>query len=201
MQDILKKSSIFLLSLVASWLLLYFFIWDIVMRLMPSSIILNIIIMIVTVFTLYFTALSIVYKKINKTSVDIISFLYFILVIGLTFFKSIYSTVYFNLNPLNIINEFRDYFKHTLILLVSNTLIYVPLGIYISYKSKLRTVELFRNFIVYILVIEFLQTISHRGIFDINDIITNTIGFLLGVLFYKVIRIKYGRQKVWIQEL
>jgi glycopeptide antibiotics resistance protein len=197
MQDILKKSSIFLLSLVISWFLLYFFIWDIVRRLMTSSIILNIIIMIVTVFILYFTATSIVYKRFNKFYVDVISFLYFILVIGLTFFKSSYDSVYFNLNPLSIIREFQDYFKHALILLVSNTLIYVPLGIYIAYKSKLRALELFRNFIVYIVVIEFLQTISHRGIFDINDIIANTIGFLLGVLFYKVIRIRYGRQKIW----
>ncbi|MGH4141143.1 VanZ family protein [Clostridium sp.] len=38
------------------------------------------------------------------------------------------------------------------------------------------------GFLVYILMIETIQHVSHSEIFDINDIILNTLGFFLGVL-------------------
>jgi glycopeptide antibiotics resistance protein len=38
------------------------------------------------------------------------------------------------------------------------------------------------GFVLYILVIETMQYILRKGIFDINDIILNTLGFILGVL-------------------
>lgn len=107
--------------------------------------------------------------------------LYFVVVIGLSFFKSIHYFTGMNFNPLNIINEFRSYFQHTLFLLVSNLLIYLPLGIFVRFKMKVNNSKLIIGFLLYILLIEIMQYVSHTGIFDINDIILNTLGFLIGI--------------------
>ena len=61
-------------------------------------------------------------------------------------------------------------------------LIYLPLGIYIKNKIRVSNKKLFLGYLLYVLLVEIIQSISHRGIFDINDIITNTLGFFIGVL-------------------
>jgi glycopeptide antibiotics resistance protein len=182
MKNILGKLAILLLSLFTSWGLFYFIISEVITRFMSSSVTLSLIIMLSIAVVFYIAAVSIVYKKFNWFYIDVIAGLYFLLVIGLTFFKSSYSSAFANINPLSIIHEFRTYFNHTILLLISNILIYIPLGTYISYKTRISVSRLFLGFIFYILVIEFIQAFSHRGIFDINDIITNTLGFLTGIL-------------------
>ncbi|MBW9159714.1 VanZ family protein [Clostridium tagluense] len=181
-KNILKNSIILLLSLIASWALHYFVISEVLMRFMQSSIILSISIMIITAFILYSSAISLINKKVNKIHIDIIVTLYFLVVICLTFFKSSYSYGYINLNPLSIINDFQNYFNHTLLLTISNTLIYLPLGIYIKNKISVSNKKLIFGYLLYIFLVEIIQSITHKGIFDINDIITNTLGFSIGVL-------------------
>ncbi|MBU3113690.1 VanZ family protein [Clostridium lacusfryxellense] len=182
LKNILKNSIIILLSLIASWALHYFIISNVLMRFMESSNILSISIMMISAFIFYSLAISIINKKVSEIHIDIIAILYYLVVIGLTFFKSYYSTGYINLNPLSILNDFQDHFHHALLLTISNTLIYLPLGIYIKNKTRVSNKKLFLGFLFYILLVEIIQSISHRGIFDINDIITNTLGFFIGVL-------------------
>lgn len=188
MNNILRKSIIFLLSLFASWVLLYFVISEVIIRFMQSSVTLSLIIMFVIAFVFYISAITIIDKKFNKLHIDTIAILYFLIVIGLTFFKSSYNVAYFNLNPLNMLHDFKDYFHQTLLLLVCNLFIYIPLGIYVSYKTRIRAFKLLFGFLLYIFVIELIQVISHRGIFDINDIITNTFGFYIGTLCNNIMK-------------
>ncbi len=138
--------------------------------------------MMIIAFIFYSLAISIINKKVSEIHINIIAILYYLVVIGLTFFKSYYSTGYINLNPLSILNDFQDHFHHALLLTISNTLIYLPLGIYIKNKTRVSNKKLFLGFLFYIFLVEIIQSISHRGIFDINDIITNTLGFFIGVL-------------------
>lgn len=177
-----EKALIFLLSLFASWALFYFVISEVLTRLMQPSIILCIIIMFLIAFIFYISAISIISKKFNKSYIDMIAILYFLMVIGLAFFKSSYTYAAINLNPLSILDEFKAFFSHTLLLLISNTLIYFPLGVYIKYKTNKENFKILLVFLLYIFLIEFIQFISHSGIFDINDIITNTLGFFIGIL-------------------
>jgi glycopeptide antibiotics resistance protein len=107
-------------------------------------------------------------------------------------FKSSYNSAFANLNPLSIIHDFKTYFNHTLLLLVSNILIYIPVGVYVSYKARIRVLRLLLGFVFYIFIIEFTQSFSHRGIFDINDIITNSLGFLAGILCSNFIKYYHG---------
>ena len=143
--------------------------------------------MIFTAFAFYVFAISVINKKVNKIHIDILVVLYFVVVIGLSFFKSIHNFTGMNLNPFNIINEFRSYFQHTLFLVVSNLLIYLPLGIFVRFKMKVNNSKLIIGFLLYILLIETMQYVSHTGIFDINDIILNTLGFHIGIYSYNLI--------------
>lgn len=181
-KNFFEKALIFLLSLFASWALFYFVISEVLTRLMQPSIILCILIMLFVAFVFYISVVSIISKKFNKFYIDIIAILYFLMVIGLTFFKSSYTHTAINLNPLSILDEFKAFFNHTLLLLISGTLIYFPLGVYIKYKTNEKNFKILLVFLLYISLIEFIQLISHSGIFDINDIITNTLGFFIGVL-------------------
>ncbi len=193
MKNILGKLIVFLLSLFASWALLYFVISEFILRFTQSSNILNFIIMIFAAFLFYSFAISIINKKFDKFYIDIIAILYFLLVIGITFFKSSYSYSPINLNPLSIINDFGEYFHHTLLVLISNIFIYIPLGIYVRYKTNIRIIKLLFDFLIYIVLIEFTQHITYTGIFDINDIITNTFGFLIGILGTNIYRKSYDQ--------
>jgi len=193
-----EKTLIFLLSLFASWALFYFVILKVLTGLMHPSIILSIITMFLVAFVFYISAVSIISKNFNKFYIDIIAILYFLMVIALTFFKSSYTYASINLNPLSILGEFKDFFNHTLLLLISNTLIYFPLGIYIKYKTNKKNLKILLVFLLYVFLIEFIQLISHSGIFDINDIITNTLGFFIGVLCANSIKCYFDNPNIKI---
>jgi len=165
-----------------SWMLFYFLISEVIVRFMVGSTILSIIIMLIITFAFYIIAITVISKKFNQIHIDITAALYFILVMGLTFFKSSYSYAAFNFNPLSIINDFRHYFNHALLISISNIIIYLPLGIYTKSKIKLSNRKFLFIYLIYIFFVESIQSITHSGVFDVNDIITNTIGFYLGVL-------------------
>jgi glycopeptide antibiotics resistance protein len=99
-----------------------------------------------------------------------------------------------NVNPLSILNDFKQYHNQTLLLLIGNIFAYFPLGIYIKYKTNIRTIKLLSFFLPYIILIEILQYNFKCGICDINDIIFNTSGFLLGAVVYNLI-LYYSKQK------
>ena len=132
-------------------------------------------------FIFYSIAISIINKKVDKIRIDIIAALYFLVVIGLTFFKSSYTNGYYiNLNLFSILSDFQDHFNHALLITSSNTLTYLPLGIYIKDRIRVSNKKLLLGYLLYIFLIEIIQLITRTGtidIIDIIDIITNTIGF------------------------
>ena len=72
--------------------------------------------------------------------------------------------------------------------IVLNVMIFVPLGIYagILFKRWIFGNNLFFFFLIS-LIVEGLQFILRVGAFDITDIITNTVGGLIGLLIFKAI--------------
>ncbi len=98
----------------------------------------------------------------------------------------------FNLIPFQTISQysFGAHFNIwiTLMNVAGNVIVFVPLGIYMQMflrnKRFLRSVA----FVCVIsLCVEAVQYIFGIGAADIDDIILNTIGGLLGVLFYKIV--------------
>jgi glycopeptide antibiotics resistance protein len=56
-----------------------------------------------------------------------------------------------------------------------------------KYKFKLSNLMLIICFLPYIILLELTQVISHRGIFDIDDIISNTAGFVFGGICFGIL--------------
>jgi len=154
---------------------------------MSPSLLLYIGLMIFTNYIFYVVAISLINKRFNKIHINILAVLYFAVVILLSFFKSSFNFTGMNLNPFTMINDFKNYYKLTLLLVVSNTVIYLPLGVFIRFKIKIKIPKLIGGFLLYIVFVETLQYVSHTGIFDINDIILNTLGFVIGVYSYNLI--------------
>ena len=70
--------------------------------------------------------------------------------------------------------------------MIMNVVIFVPLGIYagIVFKRWLTGKQLFLFFLIS-LIIEGIQLILALGVFDITDIINNTLGGIIGLMIYK----------------
>lgn len=138
---------------------------------------------------LYYLIVSIKNKQVRKYQIHIVFLIYLICILTLTFFKGAYGdgVAGINLNPLEIINDF-NLSSNTLLLLLGNLFIYIPIGIYIRYILNISSIKLFLGIIIYCIIIEFIQHITKLGIFDINDIILNSCGFIIGILIYEKIR-------------
>ncbi|MBK5241922.1 VanZ family protein [Clostridium sp.] len=181
-KNILRNSIVLFICLFTTYFIFYNFVSELLTRFMSPSTGLYLGMMVFTTTILYVVSISIINKKISKVHVDFLTVMYFGLTIGLSFFKTMSNYNGINLNPFSIITDFKEYFNLTLLLVVTNTLLYFPLGLFVKFRSKVSNLKLLIWFLLYILIIEVMQYILHRGIFDINDIILNTIGFLIGIL-------------------
>jgi glycopeptide antibiotics resistance protein len=101
----------------------------------------------------------------------------------------------YNIYPFNtIINYFINSGKFSFhiifINLVANIVTFIPLGFFTSllFKrlNKLITITIFS--ILTISSIEAIQFLFNVGVFDIDDIILNSLGCIIGSTFYKIIR-------------
>jgi len=70
--------------------------------------------------------------------------------------------------------------------MIMNVIIFIPLGIYagILFKKWIIGKKLFLFFLIS-LIIEVFQFILAVGVFDITDIINNTLGGIIGLMIYK----------------
>lgn len=91
-------------------------------------------------------------------------------------------------NYLNIIFHYpnSNYFRHCLINLLGNTLLFIPAGWFIPRllpKAQNFFLFLFIS-IISLLFIETLQLVSLLGCFDVDDIVLNLTGMILGYLIF-----------------
>ncbi|MGE5630202.1 MAG: VanZ family protein [Caulobacteraceae bacterium] len=110
------------------------------------------------------------------------------------FFRVQSKTYEYNLVPLKTIYSLiTGYSKYDLIVwvynLFGNILVFIPLGFLLislqREKSSIKTALIISLFIV--LFAELMQLILKVGVFDVDDIILNLIGSLIGCGIYKVI--------------
>lgn len=193
---ILRNFIIFVICFFITFIVFYNFVSDLLTRFMAPSVTLYLSLMIFTAAVLYIFLISIINRKISTVHINILAVLYFGITIELSFLKTMSNFNGINLNPLNIITDFRNYFNLTLLLVITNMILYLPLGLYIRFKVKIGSFRLFIGFILYIFIIEAMQYIFHKGIFDVNDIILNSLGFLIGVLCCEIIMKPYDKRKI-----
>jgi len=68
--------------------------------------------------------------------------------------------------------------------------LYLPAGFYLSFRIKNKPKITIFIFLVWIIVVELLQFLTKRGVFDILDIIINLLGYLTGILIFNIPQIK-----------
>lgn len=122
----------------------------------------------------------------------ICSLVYCLMLIKIILFKNNfgYLETNYNLKLFNFINQYYQsgLSKALIINIIGNILIFVPLGIIIKYYFNFLNNynAVYIGFIIS-LSFEFIQLKTGLGIFDIDDLLLNTIGCFIGILIYQLI--------------
>lgn len=108
----------------------------------------------------------------------------------------------YNLYPFNTIKDFISNSTHytskvIFINLAANIITFIPLGFFISllFKRFKRFSPMFLLSTAIIITIELCQFILNVGVLDIDDVILNTLGCILGFITYKGLKVLYVNLK------
>jgi glycopeptide antibiotics resistance protein len=108
----------------------------------------------------------------------------------------------YNLYPFKTMADYfmnsRNYNSHVLFInLAANIITFIPLGFFSSllFKRFRNILSVVAFSIIGITIIESLQFVFNVGVFDIDDIILNTVGSIIGFAIYKIIRWILGKLK------
>ena len=188
LKKIISNVALIFICILISYMSCYKFLDNVILSISMSS---NIFVAarIILALALFIFIKFIINKKVNSKYIDLLICLYFILILMLTLFKNDNGwTGNINLNLLEVFKDIKSS-SNGLILLVGNICMYIPIGIYIEYRffNKKNTLKI-GLFLIYIFLIELIQHIFKKGVFDIDDIILNLIGFLIGVFLVKGIK-------------
>lgn len=101
-----------------------------------------------------------------------------------------YPGYQYNLIPFHTIKMYMlyaDHFnaKNWAINVVGNIAVFMPFGLSVPYLRKMSGFRFILLFVVILLMLECLQLISQRGSFDVDDLLLNTAGAMLGYGMYK----------------
>lgn len=142
-------------------------------------------------------------KKFDKIRI-FFAWIFFTIYIGTLFYFMFFSEHYgrtvtggnreYNLEPFREIKRFWLYRRqlgvtNVIVNLLGNVLAFVPCGIAVPLLSREK-----RNFVVTILLtleislyIEVTQLVTNTGSFDVDDLLLNTFGGMIGYIFYKIL--------------
>ena len=115
------------------------------------------------------------------------SLIMFIIYLLILFFIVTYPVNEYGYNNYNLFRELLRYkigsngFINNII---GNILLFIPFGMFLRYYFKLKVISLILITILYSLSIEITQILINR-VFDIDDIILNLIGSIIGYCFSK----------------
>lgn len=135
-----------------------------------------------------------IYKTWKKISVSLLITYCFLIFATTVLARTSRENVSYNLTPFRLfqIDEWRS--KHELMLQIkANVLMFVPIGfllmlIGIELKGKLvRTIYIIAVIVTGFLIsalIEYMQYKLHRGLCEVDDVVHNTIGTVIGVVLY-----------------
>ena len=119
-------------------------------------------------FSLYLFLQSFYTKHTPKIAIKVFYFVYFGSLIYVLFLNT-FGIRGFDLNPFSFIMDLKTP------VVFFNMTMFIPFGW--MFDIKIKTILIF---IFGILIVESIQYIFYLGIFDIGDVIANTIGFMLG---------------------
>lgn len=129
-------------------------------------------------YSLYLLILWICRKSITLLYTKIFLFLYIALIIG--FLLSRYNNIAAINMQLGYINDY------SILIFFGNIFMFLPVSFLIKYLYKIRTIYTILLIFISIIILEVLQYILKKGCLDINDIILNILGCLLGLILFKI---------------
>ena len=113
-----------------------------------------------------------------------------------------YSTYRYNLVPFEEIRRFIIYRNYVsieafLLNLFGNLLVFFPIGFLVPIwrLEKTGCIRIIIYAFLFSLCIETLQLITKVGVFDVDDLMMNTVGGLIGWIIYCIIRFIYHKWK------
>lgn len=109
--------------------------------------------------------------------------IYFLVMILLLFFR-VYHDNNINLNLLELFNFETTNLSQTIL----NLILLIPIGYWLKHL-KISSVLLLS--LLLITSIELLQFVSHRGIFDVVDILIDILGIMIGYIIFRKMNIKF----------
>lgn len=147
-------------------------------------------------------------KKITRKHLSLASLIVFIIYISVLIYFVFFSDRYgrlegyseyrYNLTPFMEIHrylEYSDYFtwENLITNLVGNILVFSPMGILIPIFMKRRVGILYIGGASFLLsfFIETVQLVFKIGVFDVDDLMMNTAGGLIGYLVYRISQAVY----------
>jgi len=122
-------------------------------------------------------------KKITKNRKIILLIMYIVFLLTMTM-KPVFFRGY-NLKPFMFM-EYIKVFPRQMIIVIANLLMYIPIGSSINYFTNLKIWKVILISVLFIVVIECLQYILLLGYFDIDDIMLNTLGIILGYFLFNI---------------
>lgn len=128
----------------------------------------------------------------------ILFFMYLFLMIWEVFigpYRSYSGIRRYNLYPFKtiiafLLNANKYNFEVIFINLIANIITFIPLGFFISvlFRRSCKLINVALSSMLIIICIEMGQFILNVGVLDIDDIILNTVGCVLGFMFYKAVK-------------
>lgn len=149
-----------------------------------NNIIIKISFITLVAFTIYIALNVLIDKEKISKYIDIFIIVYILFLIAITFFKAKLHYHSYIMNPIDSFMEIKRDKLGGIINIFGNLLMYVPIGIYIKEKLNPRNNIAIVCFIIYITSVEIIQTLTKTGTCDTNDIIMNTLGFIIGLSIY-----------------
>lgn len=145
-------------------------------------------------------------KKSTKKIIYFIFIIYLIVLVYFLFFSeglgrgNLSNNIGYNLKPFNEIKRYMsnksqigDFISNLNI--YGNVLLFIPYGIILPFiKRKRKVLGVIFSTMMFSITIELLQYIFKVGVFDIDDIILNTLGGFVGYIVYKIFRLCYNRK-------
>ncbi|WP_157950233.1 VanZ family protein [Vallitalea okinawensis] len=138
----------------------------------------------------------VIYRQNFKNFIKLLFFFYLIALCYVLFFISTRVDTYNNINliPLRTIRLYINYFDYFtfsiwFLNIFGNILLFIPFGCLLPLISKInRFWSVLLVSLITICTAEIMQHLFMVGELDVDDIILNTIGVIIGYLFYKFLR-------------
>lgn len=165
-------------SIVIAYIFYYFISMDLINQFYPVSEERGFVFYICHVIFFYILMKLIFSLPIYKLDKVLAAFIYVCILYIALFDRITLAQRIINVNPI------RGFLDEGMLQMVLNVIVFFPFYTILKWFAHFTSKQNFVMFIIFVFLVEIVQYISMRGIFDITDIVLNTIGYGCGIKLY-----------------